>query len=303
MTPIRDPNYGFYAGNLQDVKKRSSFLSPFWLFIVMLVSFIIILWYAYPRGADRYDGMDVPIIRADTDPYKIKPDDPGGMYIPHRDSTVFEPLEMVDNERRVEHLLSDAEEPMDRPISKTDRTLGLNLETTEGLFVEKDMNVEEGVNPNVDIDSEKDVSIVDTEITQVLNDGIVIEIEATTAPLPVAVSTVTTPRQKPIVKAVPKPAIVAETVKVAPKEFVKPAVGDRYIQLGAFRDYTAAQDKWVKVLQKNKSLLSGLTHKIQRADLGAKGIYYRLQAGTVTENSGRNICAKIKGSACILVKK
>lgn len=301
MSPPRDQNYGFYAGNLQDVKKRPSFLSPFWLFIVMLVSFIIILWYAYPRGADRYDGMDVPIIRADNDPYKMKPDDPGGMHIPHQDSTVFEPLEMVDGERRVEHLLSDTEEPMGRPTSKTDRTLGLNLETTESLFVEKGANVEEGANLNAG--AEKDMPITDTETIPVLNDGIVIEVEEATTPSPVAVNTVKLPRQKPVVKAVPKPAVVTEAVKVAPKEFVKPTAGDRYIQLGAFRDYTAAQDKWVKVLQKNKSLLSGLAHKIQRADLGSKGIYYRLQAGSVSEKSGRNICAKIKGSACILVKK
>jgi len=72
------------------------------------------LWFAYIHQT-RYSGGDVPgdqvpLIRADERPTKVKPEQPGGMEIPDRDKLIYNPSRKV-----VEHLLPPPEKPMPRP--------------------------------------------------------------------------------------------------------------------------------------------------------------------------------------------
>jgi SPOR domain len=72
------------------------------------------LWFAYIHQG-RYSGGDaaggqVPLIRADERPTKVKPEQPGGMEIPDRDKLIYNPSRKV-----VEHLLPPPEKPMPRP--------------------------------------------------------------------------------------------------------------------------------------------------------------------------------------------
>jgi len=72
------------------------------------------LWFAYVHqvrhaGGEATNG-DVPLIRADERPTKVKPDQPGGMEVPDRDKLIYNPTRTV-----VEHLLPPPEKPMARP--------------------------------------------------------------------------------------------------------------------------------------------------------------------------------------------
>jgi hypothetical protein len=53
---------------------------------------------------------------------------------------------------------------------------------------------------------------------------------------------------------------------------------------------------------KHASLLGGLSADIQRADLGDKGIYYRLRAGYMGKTDAAELCAKLKaqGQGCLV---
>ena len=74
------------------------------------------LWFAYVQGtrhpAVSAQGDSVPLIRADTRPEKVKPDQPGGMNIPDQNVSIY-------NEKpgapAMEKLLPQAEQPMPRP--------------------------------------------------------------------------------------------------------------------------------------------------------------------------------------------
>jgi hypothetical protein len=70
------------------------------------------LWVGYRLSAGRQAG-DVPLIRADADPVKVKPEDPGGMEIPNRDRFVFNPKGGMP----VEQLLPPPEVPLPRPAA------------------------------------------------------------------------------------------------------------------------------------------------------------------------------------------
>ena len=72
------------------------------------------LWFAYVEGARHTGGTggsgDIPLIRADTRPMKVKPAEPGGMPIPDRDMLIY-----GQNRPMVEHLLPPPEQPMALP--------------------------------------------------------------------------------------------------------------------------------------------------------------------------------------------
>ena len=72
------------------------------------------LWFAYVEGARHMAGTggsgDIPLIRADTRPMKVKPAEPGGMPIPDRDMLIY-----GQNRPMVEHLLPPPEQPMALP--------------------------------------------------------------------------------------------------------------------------------------------------------------------------------------------
>jgi hypothetical protein len=72
------------------------------------------LWFAYNEGMHHVGGSagsgDIPLIRADTSPMRVRPENPGGMRIPDRDMLIY-----GQQRPQVEHLLPPPEQPMARP--------------------------------------------------------------------------------------------------------------------------------------------------------------------------------------------
>jgi hypothetical protein len=51
--------------------------------------------------------------------------------------------------------------------------------------------------------------------------------------------------------------------------------------------------------------LSGAEYRVQRADLGAKGVFFRIQAGPMSKDSAKSVCDAIKASkpgGCVIVQ-
>ncbi len=127
-------------------------------------------------------------------------------------------------------------------------------------------------------------------------------------------------REEPVkkieLKKEPAKAKVSEKVKVAatavPKSMqgvttTKKASGGsgKYkIQLGAYRSESAASDAWKAMNKKFSKELGGLSMHIEKANLGSKGIFYRLQAGAFSsEEDARMACNKLvaKKQGCLAV--
>ncbi|MEM9055231.1 MAG: SPOR domain-containing protein, partial [Pseudomonadota bacterium] len=76
------------------------------------------------------------------------------------------------------------------------------------------------------------------------------------------------------------------------------------IQLAALRSETAAQDAWRRVQQRHARLFDGAVLDIQRADLEARGVFFRLRVGAFeTRETANAFCADYKavGGDCIVV--
>ncbi|MGB0720686.1 MAG: SPOR domain-containing protein [Bdellovibrionales bacterium] len=81
---------------------------------------------------------------------------------------------------------------------------------------------------------------------------------------------------------------------------IKPAAGfaisagGKYVQLGSVKSESGAAQEW-KVLQKKyPAELSAAKYRVQRADLGDRGVFYRIQAGPMSADSANTICGSIK---------
>ncbi len=86
-----------------------------------------------------------------------------------------------------------------------------------------------------------------------------------------------------------------------------PASSRNYkVQLGAFRAPQLATQAWNQISQKNAALVASLTFTIEQADLGARGTYFRLQAGNFqTVADARSRCADFAARKvdCIVVSR
>ena len=90
--------------------------------VASLVALVVIgvfaggVWFAYQQGLKRggviTGATDIPLIRADERPTKVRPEKPGGMEVPDRDKLIY-----TQKRAAVEHLLPPPEKPMPRPTA------------------------------------------------------------------------------------------------------------------------------------------------------------------------------------------
>lgn len=106
----------------------------------------------------------------------------------------------------------------------------------------------------------------------------------------------------PVVPPAPAPTAVVPAPSHAEAPPAPASSSGGYVaQLASFRDEPAARAEFKK-LQSKFSALAGLSPDIQKADLGAKGIYYRLRAGYLDKAKAAALCEDLKshGQACFV---
>ncbi|MEM6781434.1 MAG: SPOR domain-containing protein [Pseudomonadota bacterium] len=296
------------------LKTRGPAVAAGVLFVAALI-LAGVIFFTYP-GNQEPD--TIPIIQADARPFKVIPDDPGGMAIPHRDSTVFSSLRSSGiDEGGVENLFDDAEteEPMPRsqlfaglnmdedlneidPSAGTEELLNEGMEETESLFgemkeeAEGDFaatrgNLEEAPEP-----MKKTIEKVELIEPEPIIEESAPVVEPKPAPKP---ETEPEPQQIAALREEPKVDMVTGS-----------AAGTHYVQIGAVKSAAAAAAGWGTYQKEYSPILSGADHRVQRADLGDKGIYFRIQAGPFSKAQAGEVCSSIKQQkpgGCLVVAK
>ncbi len=333
-----------------DDPKINNFLSSvgpkaaFFIVLIALSFMIGVVWKLYTGGGDSNNNPsdNVPIIRADKEPYKVQPDEPGGMKMPNKDSTIFSSLNSDDEDRGIENLLADNDE--EDPMPRSQLFAGLNTERDESLHAEaQDMPLDKPLTEDEErimSQAKEAQAIVSNLIDQGVDAIEATDNETETAagsaqeekPEPVKKTEVkpksqedSKPESKPAPVVAPKVETKAEVKKPEPKKtppkpapktepepkaqltFNKPVTlgGDYYIQLASVQDRKRTEDEWNKLKKKYGSVLSGYKYRVETAQL-AKGTYYRIQAGPVSKEQANKTCKAIKRQTpggCIVKKK
>lgn len=126
---------------------------------------------------------------------------------------------------------------------------------------------------------------------------------------PVAAPPKAEPKVEP--KVEPKPATTPTPASVAKPAPVAAASGDalagsHVVQVGAFRSQGEADGQWTKMQGKLGAFLDGKAKDVEVADLGAKGVYYRLRVGPfASADEAKTWCAGLRerGTDCLIKAK
>lgn len=300
--------------------------AAFFIVLIALSFMVGLVWKIY-AGSNNDSGQNIPIVRADTQEYKVRPDDPGGEEIKFKDSTIFAD---GDPDRRVENLLAEDTSEADIPRSQlfaglnTDESPDLQEQALQGELqdtpTQQPMSddeaqvlsyaqqaeevvetlVEDGVDA-VRIE-EKAPEIVQPRLDTDLKEPSKVEALITPNPTP-APSLSPAPKPEPKVEEKPQPKPLAAPQQIAP---AVTANGDYFVQLVSVKSNAAAESEWKNQVKKYGSLLSGQSYRVEKADLGAKGTYYRVQAGPMSKSSADTLCGSIKRqnpNGCLVKKK
>jgi hypothetical protein len=217
--------------------------------IVVMGVFAGGLWFAYRQGLRHGDGStgaaDIPLIRADARPTKVKPENPGGMEVPDRDKLIY-----TQKRATVEHLLPPPEKPMPRPTAPSAAAPSGSAQP----------------------------SLVTAAA--------------------IANSAPQTQSQQP-----GKPPAKPESVATAAAKSAAPQkAGSARIQLASVRSEEAARQEWDRLKRANPDLLGSVSATPVRADLGDKGVFYRLQTAPIADAD--RVCSelKLRNIGCIIAR-
>ena len=284
--------------------------SPVFAIVTLLVAgtlFAAIVISTYPDAASDIDSL--PVLQAETTPYKTRPDQQDQIDTPYRDTTVFQAMRGQDTPV-IENLLVS---PSAGTPDEEDQ--GMAASRVQAKSASLDRNITADI-PDTAIASASDKNLTDISYDGAQSNDTDLVSKSNAKPSGNAAQALTkVPTTKPTTtksNVVHPPGSSPETLefvrsvldKETKKEKTAHASGNSYVQLGSVKNEAGAKKEWEN-LKTSLPGLSGLQYRIQRADLGAKGIYYRIQAGPLSSSKAVSLCKDIKAKkpgGCLVVR-
>ena len=286
------------------------------------VAIMIVVSGAWIGFGDQISGIfgtadeDVPVIKAEQSPVKVKPENPGGMNVPNQGRLVYGMVDGTAAQPRVERLLPAGEKPVEVEEVLT-RSVPEANEVVTGTAPRGTADVTSPsapvrLVPQSGTPSAAPTSPVSAPVAQTAPapvaptpPPVVQTTEVATAPAapepkpePKPAPAPKAPAPKPIAKAAPAPAVPAANTANLSNSY--------RIQLAAARSEKAVKSEWDRLQRRNKDLLGALQLQITKIDLGStKGTFYRLRAGPLSNSSqAKALCERLKQRklGCLVVK-
>ena len=274
--------------------------------VAAVALFGLVVWGSYPESEEVAATESVPIVRADAGAYKTTPDNPGGMEIPYRDSTVFDAA--AQNNAAPENILAD-DAGGEQPVPRSELFAGLNtVDETAPATATATAPVPSAaaITPTNEIEAAKEFAKVEP-VQPPSNDALV---SAAIGVPPTIAETQAPPQPVAPVIAEKAPEVAAEAAKIesaagAASAAKAVAPGNSYVQIASVKSESGAAGEFKKLQAKHPGL-SGLSFRTQEANLGAKGVFYRIQAGPMSKDAATTLCNDIKKTTpggCLVVTK
>ena len=273
-------------------------------------------------------GGGVPEIRAENQPIKVRPEDRGGMQVPNQDKLVYRSMEQEGDVQggagqggKVERLLAPPEEPRP-PSSRPDTPVAAAPPAPALAAGNEPPPPQSTALPQVSqaplppapsqADTRKFSDIMKEPETASPSKPTEHKAQPESKPVaakpaepkPVEVKPAPQPAPQPAVQAAP-PTPPAAAPQATPKRTASLAGGDYVVQLGAVRSADAADKEWSRILHANSDLLTGLNPDVVRVDLPGKGTFWRVRAGSLSDQAARQLCQQLtaRNQGCIVAHK
>ncbi|WP_152045685.1 SPOR domain-containing protein [Aureimonas psammosilenae] len=283
-------------------------------------------------------GSDEPLlIKADAEPYKIAPKDPGGRAYPNQNKAVYDRVaspNKADATPTQTALLRNAEEPMELPTEEEDASYsdalpGVELGGGESVAVKDETRVtaeteatdggpEPVLQPRrvktmrvgadgrlVPNDEPAATSVADpiaTAAASVTDVASVVADAAGEARDPVQVSAVPA---RPVAMPAPKPGSVPAAPVSVPVQTASamPASG-YFVQIASQPSEASAQQSMSSMSGRYANVIAGRPLGIQAAEIPGKGTYYRVRVAAGSKEEAASLCSKLKsaGATCLVTR-
>lgn len=235
----------------------------------VLLVFGAVVWNTYRQGV-RTGAGDIPIIAAESSHFKRAPDEQGG-------------LQDDDLNRRIYDQLDGSSRTTPAPVSAS---LGV-ASPEEALGAQGGPPIE--LRPVQDGGGVGEV-LPDERQVAALSDLSGAAERSPILPAPIAEI------ERPVV---PPPPAEPEPL------FAFDPAGEYLVQLAALRSREAADVEWNKATRAHPDMFRGADKRVQRADLGQKGVFFRLRVGAFADRGAASaFCDALKagGGQCIVVQ-
>lgn len=269
------------------------------------------------NGRSGPDGqLGAPTIMADPSPYKVRPADPGGMQVANQDKMVYERISPDEAQQPgVEKLLPEPTVPRAPEVSEPQRLTqavipagpqGIETAPAQPATVPPTPVAPAGAvavgqvaappmvaSPPAPVPSTPPPSFSSPQPATDVSRGPAVLGPPVTGPAPAA------PAAQQMAAAPITPPAAMPAARSA-------ATGSFSVQLAALRDEVSVRKQWDSLKAKYPDLLGPYSMGIEKADLGEKGVFYRLRAtGLPTEESARVLCTELAKQkvGCLFVGK
>jgi cell division septation protein DedD len=289
---------------------------------IVVIATGLIVWNAYLSiiGTTDQTAQALPIIKAETEPFRIVPDDPGGADIPNKGSRLFNVLNADHGDELaldgIEIKMAEETEP---PV------LAENEETETGftipeipeprreslydeIIVLKDAEVieeDETLTPldeptKQDLKEKLQLVIAQVEINkeEAVTDKPLIEDVAQIIPVPTAKPKAPEPQ-------IPAPEREFSLDRLLEDE-AQPISGNYYMQLASLQSEQAARDIYAALSGRYPDIIGGAGVRYDRANLGARGVFYRIQVGPFSKAEADSQCESYRRQTqetCLVIRR
>ena len=260
----------------------------------------VVGWFVLAPQYQSGEEEEVPVIRRPQEEVKIPPVEPGSVEISNQEKTVYDIIERKPENPEEANVLPPSEQP--------------NADAIEALVEE--------VTAKENAASAAKTNEIRAESLAAPAKPAEVKTEAEKVPVVPVTAEAAAEKEKPVAGRAKEPvpaetkagrtAVKAERPAPKAKEAAPAAAkqetiakGTWQIQLMSSPNKAAVEKSW-KTMSAKYKILSGLPHEVSSVDLGAKGTYYRLKAGSfATKAEAAALCGKLKaaGGSCFTARK
>ncbi len=254
---------------LKSEKSRSVGLKiSIFIGIFGLVSISGLVWFALNQGDLIGERQDLPLVKAENSPIRVKPDNPGGLEVPNRDRLILKNLETANPSKLgvPEKLIPRAESPIFTNNKEP------SLAAPDNEKISKDKEVEQKQEKIKTSKLKRKPS--ELKKSEGYNKG---QDEKRQKNKPLTIET----KQEVISKA-----------------------ATHRVQLASLAKQKAADKFWKQMKKKHPTLFGEMLGRVVKIKLKSKGTFYRVQGDAISRNTAEKICKimKTKKQACLVVK-
>jgi len=252
-------------------EKSTSFGLKISIFIAIfgLVSISGLVWFALNQGELIGERQDLPLVKAENSPIRVKPDNPGGLEVPNRDRLILKNLETANPSKLgvPEKLIPRAESPI----------FTGNKETSLGAPDNEKISNDKGV-------EQKQEKIKNSKLKRKSSE---------------------LKKSEGYNKGQDKKRQKNKALTIETKQRVISKGTTHRVQLASLARQKAADQFWKQMKKKHPALFGEMLGRIVKIKLKSKGTFYRVQGDAISRNTAEKICKimKTKKQACLVVKK